>query len=188
MDYEKPPFPILATERLLMRELYLADCHDFRTIFSNEDVMRYYGMFPVDSLEAVLQLIESLRSYYYEDRGIRWAILHRQTGQFMGTCGFHNCNKAARRAEIGYELHSDFWGQGYIKEAIQAMMTYGADYMNLHRIEALVYPENKGSQKALEAVGFEKEGLLKGYAYFREVYQDLQIYSWINTAHQRIDY
>lgn len=186
METEKSPFPILATERLLMRELCLADCHDFKEIFSSEKVMAYYGMFPVDNLEIVLQLIESLRSYYYEDRGIRWAILNRQTGQFMGTCGFHNCNNAARRAEIGYELHEDFWGHGYIKEAIEAMKGYGCSAMNLHRIEAMVYPENIGSIKALEALGFEKEGLLKGYAYFRNIYQDLLMFSWINPFHQRI--
>lgn len=178
-------FPILETERLVLRELCLSDCHDLREIFSTEEVMKWYGMFPVESLEAIIELIDSLRKSYYEDRGMRWAIENKETGKLMGTCGFHNHNKAARRAEIGYELKPCYWNKGYIKEAIHAIMDYGCEGLNLHRIEAMIYPENLASQRAVEALGFEREGILKGYAYFRDTYQDLVMYAWIYKNHVR---
>lgn len=178
-------FPILETDRLWLRELKLSDCHDFLEIFSSESVMKWYGMFPIDSMESAIKILENLRNTFPEGRGLRWAVVHKESGKFIGTCGFHNHNLMSRRAEIGYELSEAFWNQGFATEAIQAMLAFGQNYMNLHRIEALVYPENIASKKALVALGFEEEGLLRGYAYFRNRYQDLQMFSLINENHIR---
>lgn len=186
MTFYEGPFPVIETERLRLRALDLADCHDLLQVFSSEEVMRWYGMFPISGLEDSVRLIESLRSAYVEKRGLRWAITDKATGRLMGTCGYHNHNIMARRAEIGYELGKAFWGQGYAKEAIEAIMAWGFDQLNLHRIEALTYPENKPSQQVLETLGFQQEGLLRGYAYFRNIYQDLILFSCINENHSRL--
>lgn len=87
---------------------------------------------------------------------------------------------------MGYELAYDFWGLGYAKEAIEAMRDYGKAQLNLHRFEALVYPENSASRGVLERLGFTAEGTLRGYAYFRDKYQDLIMYSWLDEQHQRL--
>lgn len=71
----------------------------------------------------------------------------------------------------------DSWGKGYIKEVLKAIIGYGYEVMNLNRIEAVVYPENKASIKSLINQGFKKEGLLEEYAFFRNVYQDLIMFS-----------
>lgn len=180
-------FPVLETERLILRAINLADCHALLEVFSSEEVMKWYGMYPLAEMESVIQIIESFRTSFAEKKSIRWAIELKVTGDVMGTCGFHNHNQTARRAEIGYELNERYWGRGYIKEAIKAMMDFGGETLNLRRIEALVYPENKASHSALESLGFKEEGLLRDYAYFRNVYQDLIMYSWINENHIRND-
>lgn len=178
-------FPKLTTERLLLREIEFTDSHAIYQIFSDEEVMKWYGVFPIENMEAALRLIENLRMNYYENRGIRWAIIEKNTNRLIGTCGFHNWNVNSRRAEIGYELGREFWHCGYASEAIREMIHFGCDVMNLQRVEALVYPENIASQTTLEKLDFSKEGLLKGYAYFRNTYQDLIMYSWINAQHVR---
>lgn len=185
--YNPKEFPIIETDRLMLRAVYFTDCHRLFEIFKNEEVMRYYGMFAITGLEGAISLIEALQSTFHENRGIRWAVVLKETGILIGTCGFHNFNEFHRRSELGYELDQEYWHQGYGTEMLQAMIQYGAEQMNLHRIEALVYPENIPSQVLLERNGFEREGLLKAYAYFREVYTDLILFSWINPNHQRTE-
>lgn len=183
--YNPKEFPVLETERLILRAVYFTDCHRILEIFQNEEVMRYYGMFAITGMEGAIGLVEALQSTYHENRGIRWAAVLKDTGILIGTCGFHNHNVFHRRSELGYELDQAYWHQGYASEMLQAMLQYGVTQMNLHRIEALVYPENLPSQQLLIRNGFEKGGLLKGYAYFREVYTDLQMFSWIHKEHIR---
>lgn len=95
----------------------------------------------------------------------------------MGTCGYHNWNRKHAKAEIGYELSIQSWGKGLMSEALKEMIAYGFESMNLNRIEAVVYPENGASIRTLEKQGFKKEGLLEEYAFFRDVYQDLLMFS-----------
>ncbi|TKI89149.1 GNAT family N-acetyltransferase, partial [Bacillus cereus] len=83
------------------------------------------------------------------------------TGQLIGTCGFHLINNNHKRAEIGYELDDTYWGQGYASEALQAILAYGFEMLQLIRIAAVVYVENKSSQKLLIKAGFQEEGLLR---------------------------
>lgn len=183
--YLQNDFPILETERLILRALNLTDCHQILEIFSSEEVMRYYGMFAISGLESAISLIEALQSTFYEKRGIRWAVVLKDTGELIGTCGFHNLNEFHRRSELGYELSERFWHKGYGKELLTAIMSYGMNKMNLNRMEALVYKENTPSQRLLEQAGFKYEGTLRSYAYFRNQYTDLLVYSWINENHER---
>lgn len=185
--FQLSEFPTIETERLVLRALHVTDCHDVLGIFSDERVMVYYGMYPINSLENAVSLIQALQNTFYEGKGIRWAMTLKESGRLIGTCGFHNLNQQQRRAEMGYELAWEYWGLGYAKEAIQAMRIYGVEMMNLHRMEALVYPENLASQGVLERLGFQKEGILRGYAYFRDRYQDLIVYSWLDETHLRIE-
>lgn len=79
------------------------------------------------------------------------------TGQLIGTCGFHLINNHHKRAEIGYELDDTYWGQGYALEALQAILAYGFEILQLIRIAAVVYVENKASQKLLIKQDFKKK-------------------------------
>lgn len=177
MEFEFEYFPVIETDRLIMREINLEDLGALFKIFSSEDVMKYYGMFPIDQLKQAQNLILSFRDGFDEEKSIRWGITLKESQVFIGTCGFHNMQKRSFRAEIGYELSPDHWNKGYVTEAIGAMLEFGFGMMGLNRIEALVYPENTASHRALEKLGFKEEGLLREYAYFREVFQDLVMHS-----------
>ena len=62
---------------------------------------------------------------------------------------------------MGYELHLDAWGKGYMNEALQAVLTYGFSNLGLNRVEADIHPDNVGSAKVVERLGFKKEGHLR---------------------------
>lgn len=180
-------FPILTTERLLLRPFQLADSAALFDILHKESVMRYFGMYPFKDMGEAVQLIERFRIGYIEGRSIRWAITDRYTGNLLGSCGFQNLNLPSRRAELGYDLDDLYWHKGYMSEALNCIIGYGFDYLNFQRIEALVYPENTPSSRVLLKMGFQYEGLLRQYAFFREVYQDLELYGLLNPHHVRED-
>ena len=66
------------------------------------------------------------------------------------------------RAEIGYDLNPECWGQGFMAEALVAAINHGIDSMKLNRIDALVYIKNDRSVRLLQRLGFKQEGLLRG--------------------------
>lgn len=170
-------FPIIETERLILRKLETTDINDLFEILSSEKVTKYYGKCPMKNLSEAEDLILKFHKAFYEQKSIRWGIELKERNRIIGTCGFHCWNKNHFRAEVGYELGEAFWNKGYATEAISSILIYGFELMNLKRIEAIVYPENKPSEKLLLNLGFEHEGLLKKYANFRDKQQDLNIFA-----------
>lgn len=113
---------------------------------------------------------------------MRWGIERLDTGELIGTVGFNQWSQKHKRAEIGYELHPQHWGHGYASEAASAVMAYGFDNLQLVRIGAVVFLENKASQHVLEKLGFQKEGVLKNYMYQNGKAHDTFVYSSLPTT------
>ena len=168
---------VLETERLLLRELKEEDAEDLYEIFSSEEVMRYYGMYPVEEIESVKEMIRNFHSGFMNNRSIRWGIVEKLSSKVVGTCGFHCINERHLRTEIGYELSEKYWHKGYMQEALKEIIGYGFDKLKFMRIEGLIYPDNKSSRKSLEKLGFREEGLLREYMNFRDERTDLLIFS-----------
>ncbi|QTL47659.1 GNAT family N-acetyltransferase [Priestia aryabhattai] len=170
-------FPILLTPRTTLREITEADADDIFDCFSQEEVIRYYGQEKFKTIQEALVLIDIFAENYRNQKGMRWGIERLDTGELIGTVGFNQWNQKHKRAEIGYELHPQHWGHGYASEAASAVMTYGFDTLQLVRIGAVVFLENKASQHVLKKLGFQKEGVLKNYMYQNGKAHDTFVYS-----------
>ncbi|ATP40083.1 GNAT family N-acetyltransferase [Solibacillus sp. R5-41] len=170
-------FPNLQTERLILREIELQDAEYLFKIFSDDEVTKYYGMKTFEKLEQAEKLIEAFAIGLKEKKGIRWGIERKGTPGIIGTIGFNLWSPAHRRAEVGYEVHPDFWRTGYTSEALKKIVEYGFQEMRLTRIGAVVFLENEASNQLLMKQGFEKEGLLKNYMYQNNNAYDVNIYS-----------
>jgi ribosomal-protein-alanine N-acetyltransferase len=150
-------------------------------IYSSENVMRYSGSYPVNinDYPATLVLINHYEATYYNNEAIRWGIELKKENKLIGTCGFHNFNDKHYRCEIGYELNERYWRKGYMSEALIPIIDFAYEYLNINRIQALVYKDNKSSERLLKKLGFTHEGLLRKYAYFRNKFEDLNLFSLI---------
>ena len=95
----------------------------------------------------------------------------------MGYIGFWRIMKEHHRAEIGYALHPDLWGQGLMSEAVAATLHYGFQKMKLHSVEAGVKPDNTASIHVLERSGFILEGHFKQNYCLNGVFVDSMVYS-----------
>ncbi|STO08619.1 GNAT family N-acetyltransferase [Exiguobacterium aurantiacum] len=169
-------FPELATNRFTLRELEPRDARALYAILSTDEVMRYYGSDPLLAVYEAKNVIAYFKDQFQQGKAIRWAICDRSTDELVGTIGFHNWTPQYYRAEIGFEVARSHWRQGVAFEAATAVIEHGFNEFKFHRISALVAPENDGSNRLVQKLGFTKEGLLHDYAYSHGRFMDLTMY------------
>ena len=174
---EVSAFPILETNRLILRQVTKDDANSLLKYLSDKEVMKYVGLEPFKSIDDALDEISWYKSIFEKRTGIRWGITLKEQGEVIGSCGFLNLVSQHYRSEIGVELSREHWGKGIASEAFEAVIRYGFEQMNLQRIEALIEPPNIQSQKLAEKQGFIREGLLRNYEFTCGKFDDLYMYS-----------
>ena len=175
-------FPVLETERLTLREIVKEDEEAVYSIFSNDEVTKYYGMQTFEQVQQAESLIAAFTSNFENKRGVRWGIERKSVPGLIGTIGFNLWSPAHRRAEVGYEIHPDYWRMGYVSEAVAKVVEYGFNEMELSRIGAIVFIENEGSSQLLLKQGFEKEGVLKRYIVQNDQAYDVNVFAKFHTS------
>ena len=81
--------------------------------------------------------------------------------RMLGHLSLFNFSEQSGRADIGYVLAREHWGQGFMREALTAAVDYAFGSMGLRRLEADTDPRNAASVRALERLGFAREGLMR---------------------------
>jgi [ribosomal protein S5]-alanine N-acetyltransferase len=171
-------FPRLETPRLVLRKMRAKDTDALFALFSNPEVTRHYDLTPFRSPGEAENLLEHFLQRYARRIGLRWAIAYKETpDQLIGTCGYNIWIQAAQRAVLGYDLMPAHWRQGIMSEALNAILDLGFSSMQLHRVEALTFPENTASRRLLEGLNFRAEGILRDYQYLHGRYQSMAIYA-----------
>ena len=174
-------FPVLETERLVLRAFRASDAPAVLDLFSREAVTRHHNIATMDAIEAAEALVDQRRSLFEQGTGFRWALIRKAWGDtVIGSCGCYHPQRAFRSAEIGYELHPDHWRQGIMTEALTAMLDfcYGDCFLfRLNRVQALTELENRASIGLLRKLGFQEEGVLRAYGNWRGRFHDLRCFS-----------
>ncbi len=171
------PFPLLHTPRLELRAVTLSDSEALFRMRSDPEVMRYIGKTPYTSIEEASQFIGQIQELLQNTEGITWAISLKGKPELIGTIGLWRILKAHYRAEIGYMLRREYWGKGYIQEALKTVIEYGFGQLRLHSIEAQIDPLNTVSEKLLEKNGFVREAYFRENFYFEGEFIDTAVYS-----------
>lgn len=173
-------FPVLETKRLLLREFIINDAKSVYDIFSNGTVTKYYNIETMTDIEQAQRLISTRVSLFELKTGLRWAITFKEEEIVIGSCGYFNINGPNGYAEIGYDLHQNFWRKGIMEEALKEIINFGFSgnfLIFLNRIEALTYLENVASVRLLLKLGFKEEGIRREYGFWKGRYHDLRSFS-----------
>ncbi len=158
-------FPTIKTERLLLREIRENDLQEVFKIYSNSKVINeYYGLYHFTKIEQVKALMELWSLEYEQRQGIRWAIEYEQ--QIIGICHLKDFTLKHFRCLIAYELSSEYWGQGIMHEAVEAVLYCAFNLIGLNRIEAHLHPINDNSIRLCERLNFNFETILEDNYYF----------------------
>jgi len=146
---------ILETERLKLRQLKIADLPLLHEILSDKETMQYYPK-PYQESD-VEKLINGNIKSYSENRYGLWAMILKETDQFVGECGITNQNIDGEIVpEIGYHVNKQFWKKGYATEAANGCLKYGFDILGLKTIYIHTATNNVPSSRVAEKLGFIK--------------------------------
>jgi len=151
----------LSTERLLLRPLRITDAEALFKIFSDPEVMRYWSTPPWTSITPAEEMIQKdLRAMPLGEH-LRLGMETAGTGELIGICSLFKFDAQSKHAMIGYGMARSHWGQGYMAEALSAMLDYAFGPLDFRRIEADIDPRNTASARILEKLGFAHEGRLR---------------------------
>lgn len=152
-------FPTIKTERLLLRQFVESDLENVYKGLSNPEIIKYYGVSykTLEDTKAQMQFFADLEK---EGTGIWWAVCSLDNKTFYGAGGLNSLGKEHKKAEIGFWLLTEFWGQGIMTEVMPIICSYGFDNLDLHRIEGLVETENLNCKNAMKKLGFKHEGTM----------------------------
>lgn len=151
------------------------DSQIITSIFENED--RYAETIFKKDTENYRKMYESGIDTY-KTTLLFFLIIHKETNETIGECGYHTWFPKHNRAEIYYKLNDDnYKRKGYLTEILPFVIKYGFKEMKLHRIEALVATDNIPSLKLLKKNNFTFEGTLREHYFTNGVYENSEIYS-----------
>lgn len=176
------PFPVLETSRLLLRRISLEDVDALFVMRSDKETMKFIPRPVAQKQEGVIALIQRMDSGIENNETINWGIVLKENNLFIGTIGYVRAKPEDHRAEVGYMIGKTHSGKGYTTEALNEVIKYGFNTMNLHSIEAVIDPGNFASEKILQKCNFVKEGHFKENAFWEGNYLDSVVYSLHNHS------
>lgn len=162
------------TDRLVLKNIAREDREFIFSQFSDAYINQY--LFDAEPVTTISEADEIIDFYLQpEPRSQhRWIVTRKLDGVKMGTCGFHCWSIEDFKVEIGYDLQKEFWGNGYMYEALQAIIEFAKKCMDLKEIKACIYTENHKSINLVEKLGFVKTGskyeVFRGEKYLHNIY------------------
>ncbi|OGT25098.1 MAG: GNAT family N-acetyltransferase [Gammaproteobacteria bacterium RIFCSPLOWO2_02_FULL_42_14] len=170
-------FPVLDyDDQYILREQTLEDTENFFHYYTDPNVGKYILATKPASLQDASREVQYCRNLLYSKQGVYWALARKKDNQMIGAIGLY-INNMHRRGEITYDLSRDYWRKGIMKKAMQAVIRYAFDTLQLVRIEAVTRIENKASIALLKSLDFEHEGTLKQYRFYNDKAWDIEMFA-----------
>lgn len=168
-------FKELETERLYLKNITIQDAEFLFEEFSDDEITQYlFDAEPMKNVEDATKMIHFYLLPEPRDHH-RWVLVRKEDGAKLGTCGFHCWKEAKRQTEVGYDMKPEFWGHGYMKEALRAILVFAHEELGINIVDAHIYPDNVNSSSLVKKLGFELSEEEVAYEYRGEKYMH-QIY------------
>lgn len=174
--------PIVRTERLIIRPQQPSDYESWYAGFSGRSPKQHQYDDGLVSLEHCdRQWFADLCRYHQQqalsDRMFVFGIFSRQGDRHLGNIDLSTISRGDYQwGLLGYEIHNQYWRQGFGKEAVRAALIAGFETLNYHRIEAAINLDNQASIALAESVGMQKECIRRRFLYEDEQWVDHLIY------------
>lgn len=174
-------FPELESERLIFRTYKKDDAQTLLNLRSHKAVSKYMDTAIPKNIEDTEKRINNYIKVFKESKGITWAIIEKASNMHIGDFGIWQIDRQNSRGEIGYILHPDFWGKGYMTETLNTVIRFGFNDLNLHSYSANVNTENENSKALLLKFGFKLEAYFRENFYYDGQFLDSEIYCLIKS-------
>jgi ribosomal-protein-alanine N-acetyltransferase len=156
------PPKTLKTERLRLRKVKLADAEAiFREYAQDPEVTKYVSWHAHESLEETRDYVHTCLLAWDTGKAFHWVIERAEAKQVIGMI---IARVNAEKWELGYVLARAHWRQGYMTEALKAIIAWAIKQKDIHRVWAVCDVDNIASSRVMEKVGMEREGVLKRWS------------------------
>jgi len=154
------PLPVLATARLLLRPFRLDDTDAMHGCYGDGEAMRFWNR-PAHTRRSQTERVVRRCMVSVPARRRVWAVALRDDDACVGMVNYHNADLRNRNAEIGYFIHPAHHRQGIAAEAVGALLDHCFATLGLHRVQAVIDPDNEASRALAGRLGFRCEGMLR---------------------------
>ncbi|ASS74185.1 GNAT family N-acetyltransferase [Tumebacillus algifaecis] len=179
--------PTIETDRLILRKLKLSDA---QSVFDNwlsdervtDNLIRGAHKTVFETIERVTVIVGGYDSPEY----CYWGIELKGSGELIGAIDFFNLNTTTENCDVGYALGYKWWNQGYGTEALRAVVEFGFERMNIHKISAAHNLDNPASGKVMRKIGMVQEGTIRHMIRnAKNQYKDCAVYGILQAEYMK---
>lgn len=175
----------IETERLILRPFEYSDCDAvFKNWASDEKVQKMYSEPTYHTKEDVNGLLDKYIGNYSREDYYRWAVIDKECGECIGQIAYFLVDSKNHFAEIEYCIGAEFQCRGYCTEAAKAVIAFGFEKMNLHKVQICCKTINEPSRKVIEKCGFTYEGTLRDYFFMDGQYVGRNYFSILRDEYE----
>lgn len=176
--------PVLTTKRLYLRLPQQGDFIAWSSLrqISRDRLVPFEPKWSDNELsrEAFRMRLRFYQREFRDSTGYPFFIFTKDGDRLIGGITLSNVRRGVSQSgSVGYWIGLPFQNVGYMAEALQAVLVYGFEKLNLHRVDGASLPENHASMRVLEKCGFHKEGVARKYLKINDCWQDHVLYSFI---------
>lgn len=150
----------IETDRLLMRDLMDEDVNGMFAMDSDAEVHTFLGNRPISTLEEAQKMIDSIKQQYIENGIGRWAVVEKESGNFIGWSGFKLITDVidgrSNFYDLGYRFIKQYWGKGYATETAIASLNHGFSKLDYEEICGMADVNHIASNAILQKIGLVK--------------------------------
>ncbi len=119
---------------------------------------------PMENVEEARRFLSALRADNHAGRRLYWVLVLAESGRAIGSMGFLFSHPAGSGvADFGYGIDPEFWGNGLFQEGASTVLRFGIQRLGLRRIQVMTRARNGRAIRAVEKLGFVREGVLRAY-------------------------
>jgi [ribosomal protein S5]-alanine N-acetyltransferase len=154
----KPPESIV-TDRLLLRAPVMKDAEDiFQTYAQDPEITRYLIWRPHTRIEQTQEFVAGCIQAWQEEKRFPYVITESNDDHAIGMIELRLENL---KADVGYVLGREYWGKGYVTEALRAVVNWCLSQPEIYRVWAVCDVDNIVSARVMEKVGMRCESILR---------------------------
>ncbi|MGH1388142.1 GNAT family N-acetyltransferase [Kordia sp.] len=148
----------IETDRLIIRDIEAYDVEGILALDSDPEVHEFLGKKPIKTIEEAKEIIDYIRGQYVKNGIGRWAIIDKETNDFIGWTGLkyeEEVRKEFNYYDLGYRLRRKYWGKGIASETAIASLAYGFEKLDLKEIGGAADVNHSASNKILQKIGMK---------------------------------
>lgn len=151
-----PQMKIIETPRFILRPATLQDVPDIYEYLSQEKVVQYLPFKAHKTINDTKRFVQLFFINNYKQGKVgNYVIYHKSDKKVIGNIGINNIRTRSKEGEIGICINPKYWGNNYATELTVTTLITGFELMNLDKLVAITYSDNKYTPKSLSNLGFE---------------------------------